>query len=84
LTRRGTRSIVGSLLPDDPARDDELLTNAQSFIPVCSWCGRYALEGTWRRFSVEEPLLHDLAPKRPTHTICDECFARLRASGQSH
>jgi len=76
-------------LPDEPvaAPDDEALAAAlskASAVPRCSWCGRYAFEGTWRRFRVEEPFLRDLAAKKPTHTICDECFARLRATGQSH
>ena len=75
-------------MPHDAADDDdETLADAlakASFVPICAWCGRYAVEGTWRRFRPEDPFLRDLAVKKPTHTVCEECFARLRATGQSH
>lgn len=56
MTRRRTGSIVGSLLPDDPARDDELPTNAQSFIPglllVWAICHGRNIEAVQRRGAV--------------------------------
>ena len=69
------------------APDDDTLVAAlskTSFVPRCSWCGRYAVEGTWRRFREEQAFLHDLAAKKPTHTICDECVRDLRERGLSH
>ena len=89
LTAPRTRVIFGRLVSNEPAaaHEDEVLAAtllSASAVPRCSWCGRYAVEETWRRFRTEQAFLHDLAAKKPTHTICDDCVRNLRERGLSH
>lgn len=48
----------------------------------CAWCQRFCVGGAWieGRRDDDDVVAHAATM---THTICDDCVARLRASGKS-
>lgn len=47
----------------------------------CAWCGRFAVDGRWRRGGALAR--RGLDPAAATHTICPTCTRRLRSEGLS-
>jgi len=49
----------------------------------CAWCGRVFLGGRWVPADHAPQFIATALDQRATHTICDECVARLEADGMS-
>jgi len=54
--------------------------------PVCcAWCGRVNVAGAWRGGNSVPPFFKARRdPGSVSHGICDDCAARLKATGRSH
>jgi hypothetical protein len=63
-----------------PIQVKHLLKLLPSLIVICAWCQRVRLGSTWYNLDPDfEKALKELAPKRVTHGVCEDCKKKLTA-----
>jgi hypothetical protein len=73
---RTTRRSALTRIASRHRREDGLTTR-------CAWCGRYAVDGTFRDADELPRFVAFTPPSRLTHGICPECVVDLRREGKS-